>query len=470
MAFLHGIETVEVNTGPRPISAVRAAVIGLIGIAPKGPQETCTVVSNDVQAAAFGSELDGFTIPQALNAIFQQGAGTVVVVNIFDPDTMTATVTAEEQVVANQSIQLDFAPIGETITLNGAGGTPTYTEGTQYTVDEFGKVSIIDTATILNGATVEATYEKLDATAITSADIIGAVDGSNNRTGLKEFDNCFSLFGFEPSIFLAPEYVETDAVASALISTAETFRAFALIDAPVGTTQAVAIAGRGPLGVINFFTSSKNAVLLYPHLKRTNPRTELEETVPYSQYFAGVWANTIATRGYQYSPSNKAIKGINGLEQPVSFNPTSKNTDANALNEVGITTVGQNFGTGLITWGNRSALYPSSSAPENFMSVLLTAYVIDKSIEQASLQFVDLPLNNALIDSILSTCNAFLRSLIARGAIIDGQVTFDAAKNTPEQLALGQVTFDVAFMPPTPAERITYDRFIDISLLAALTA
>jgi uncharacterized protein len=470
MAFLHGIETIEVNSGPRPIQVVRAAVVGLIGIAPKGPLETCTVVNNDVDAAQFGAELDGFTIPQALNSIFAQGAGTVIVVNVFNPDTMTATVTAEEQVVASQRIQLDFAPIGETITLTGTGGTPTYTAGTQYTVDEFGLVSILDTATILNGATVEATYEKLDASTITSSTIIGAVSGANVRTGLKAFGDAFSLFGFEPTIFIAPKYVETSAVATGLIATAESFRGFALIDAPVGTTQAVAIAGRGPLGTINFFTGSKNAVLLYPHLKRINPKTDTEENVPYSQYFAGVWCDTISRLGYQYSPSNKPINGIVGLEQPVSFNPTSASTDANALNAAGIVTVGQNFGTGLITWGNRSAAYPTSTAPDNFMAVLMTAYIIDKSIEQASLQFVDQPLNNALIDSIVSSANAFLRSLIARGAIIDGSVTFPTAKNSNENLALGRVTFDVTFMPPTPAERITYDRFIDISLLAALTA
>jgi len=327
----------------------------------------------------------------------------------------------------------------------------------------------LDPSAIPDATAVEATYESLDASAITSAKIIGAVDGSGNRTGLKVFERCFDLFGFEPTIFIAPEYVEDTAIAPELISTAEQFRGFALVDAPVGTTKAQAIAGRGNAGTINFNTSSKNAVLLFPHLKRINPITETEENVPYSSYFAGVWARTISDLGIQYSPSNKAINGITGLEQPVSFNPVSESTDANDLNAAGIVTVGNNFGTGLITWGNRSALYPSSTAPENFLAVLITAYLVDKSIEQASLQFVDQPLNNALIDAIRGTANAFIRSLIARGALIDGGVTFDPAKNPPEDLAAGRVTFDVTFMPPTPAERITYDRFIDISLLSALT-
>lgn len=469
MAFLHGIETVEVNAGPRPVRVVRSAVIGLIGIAPKGPLETVTLVNNDVDAAQFGKQVEGFTIPQALDAIFKQGAGTVVVVNVFDPSTDTSTETAEAHTVANGGFALDFAPIGA-VTLTGSGGTPSYSEGTEFSVDEFGNVTIIDTTTIPDATAVEATYERLDPSAITSAKIIGAVDGNNNRTGLKEFESSYSVFGFDPTIFIAPEYVEDTAIAPELISTAEGFRGFALIDAPAGTTKAVAIAGRGPAGTINFNTASKNAVLLFPHLQRINPITEAEETVPYSSYLAGVWANTISTLGIQYSPSNKPISGIIGLEQPVSFNPTQANTDANDLNAAGITTVGNSFGTGFITWGNRSALYPSSTAPENFVNVLITAYLVDKSIEQSSLQFVDQPLNNALIDAIRGTANAFIRSLIARGALLDGSiVTYDPAKNSAADLAQGKVTFDVTLMPPTPAERITYDRFIDISLLTSIT-
>lgn len=32
--FLHGVEVVEIDSGPRPIQTVRSSVIGLIGTAP----------------------------------------------------------------------------------------------------------------------------------------------------------------------------------------------------------------------------------------------------------------------------------------------------------------------------------------------------------------------------------------------------------------------------------------------------
>ncbi len=71
--FLHGIETIEIDQGPRPITEVRTAVIGLVGIAPTGPAQQCVLVTNDVQAAQFGKQIPGFNIPQSLDHIFAQG-------------------------------------------------------------------------------------------------------------------------------------------------------------------------------------------------------------------------------------------------------------------------------------------------------------------------------------------------------------------------------------------------------------
>ncbi len=112
------------------------------------------------------------------------------------------------------------------------------------------------------------------------------------------------------------------------------------------------------------------------------------------------------------------------------------------------------------------------------MSVMITADIIDEAILQASLVFVDLPITTALIDSVRETVNSFLRSLIQRGALVDGTnpdgrntgCYFDEDKNPTEQIAAGQIVFTVVYCPPTPAERITYDRYIDVSFLSSLTA
>lgn len=86
------------------------------------------------------------------------------------------------------------------------------------------------------------------------------------------------------------------------------------------------------------------------------------------------------------------------------------------------------------------------------------------------LQFMDFPIDNGLIDSICETVNQFIRTLIGRGALIDGKCTFNADKNPTTELANGHLTFDIEFMPPTPAERITFESFINIELLKSLGA
>jgi uncharacterized protein len=469
--YLHGVETIELRKGPRPIRVVKTAVVGLIGTSPIGDRNTPIVVSSAVDAAQFGETLPGFSIPQALDAILKQGAGQVVVVNVFNPDTDTTAVTAEEHTVTGGKFKLTDAPIGAITVIEDVEEDPaTYVLGTDYTVDAFGNVQIITGGALTENTAVVVDYAKLNAAAITAAKIIGSVDGSTEaRTGLKCFDLCFNLFGFNPKIFIAPLFSTANTVATELIAVATKFRAIALLDAPEGTTVATAIAGRGPLGTINFNTSSSRAVLLYPHLKAYDAATDSVVNVPYSQYMAGVIAATDLADGYWFSPSNREIKGVVGVERNLTAAVNDASTQVNQLNEVGIATVFNSFGSGLRTWGNRSAAHPSSTFPDNFISVRRVADVLHESVELACLQFIDQPINQALIDAIRESVNAFIRTLIQRGAVIDGSCTYDPAKNEPTQIAAGQLTFDLTFMPPTPAERITFESFIDISLLSNLS-
>lgn len=465
--YLHGVETIELKKGPVPVSVVKSAVIGLVGIAPKGAKNTPILVQNAQDAAQFGSELPGFTIPQALAAIFKQGAGTVIVVNVLDESTNLVAVTAESKTVANGKAKLSFAPVKDLVVTNSAG-TTTYVAGTDYSVDDFGNLTVLNFTSIAEGATIKASYKKLDTTTVTNAQIIGSISSSDVYTGMKCWNLAFNLFGFNPKLLIAPGYSSINAIAVDMIAQADKFRAHALLDAPAGTTVAQAIAGRGPSGSINFYTSSKRAILCYPMLKAYDAATDANQDRPYSSFFAGVIAATDNSDGYWVSPSNKEIKGIVGVERTISWAINDPQTNANLLNEKGIVTLAAGYGTGIRTWGNRSAAFPTSTSPSNFIAVQRTADVLHESLELAMLQFIDQPINNALIDSIKESVNAFMRTLIGRGALVDGTCTYDPAKNPPTEVAAGHLTFDLNFMPPTPAERITFESFIDINLLKSL--
>lgn len=468
MSFLHGSETIEVQKGAVPVTVVKAAVIGLIGTAPKGPVNVPTLVLSDADAAQFGDQLPGFSIPKALAAIFAQGAGTVIVINVFDPATMTAAVTAEEHVIASGKVTPTYTPVKDLVVKNSDAST-TYTEGTDYTVDAYGVITFLG-STLINGVTVKISYGKLDSAEVTAAVFIGAVDGSTGaRTGMKCFDLCYNLFGFNPRIFLAPYYIALTGVAAALGTYRDKYKGFMLIDAPEATTPAVAVSGRGPSGSIQFNTSSKRDVLLYPYLKAYDAASNASENRPYSMFFAGLWAAVVANEGMHVSPSNHQIGGITGVERNITASIDDATAETNLLNGAGIVTIFNSYGTGYRSWGNRTAAYPSSTITRDvFLPVQMTASVIDESIRYAMLQFIDKPADQAWIDSVVETVNLFLRGLVGRGSLIDGKCWFDLAKNSTVEIAAGHFTFSYSFASPTPGERMTFESFFDINLFKAL--
>jgi phage tail sheath protein FI len=477
-AFLHGVETIEVTKGARLIRGVKTAVIGIVGSAPIWEAATADQTINrpilitSLQEAAkyFGTVRSGYTIPQALKAIFDQGRGIAIVVNVFDSAVHKLAVAAANFVLdANDKVTLVHQGLRSVVVQNAAG-TTTYVVDVDYTVDAVaGVVTRKSTGAIAAGATIKIGYDRPNPAVLASADIVGGVDGSGNRTGIEALDDSYNLFGFWPKLLISPAFGTLATVTAALAAKAAKLRAIAFVDAPIGTTRAVAIAGRGSAGTINFQSSSPRVVLCYPYALVDDGAggTVLE---PYSQRVVGVIAARDMDRGYHWSPSNAEILGIVGVERRLSAMLNDPTSDVNALNEVGIMTIFNSFGTGFRTWGNRSAAWPTVTDPKNLINIQRTADVLHESIEFSMLQFIDQPINDALIDAIKDSVNGFIRTLIGRGALVDGECTYDSADNSPTEVAVGHLTFGLTFMPPPPAERISFKSFIDVNLLTAVGA
>lgn len=87
--FLHGVEVLEIDAGPRPIATVRSSVIGIIGTAPDAdaaafPLNTPVLIAGSRrEAAKLDTVGDGEgTLPGALDSIFDQAGAVVVVVRV----------------------------------------------------------------------------------------------------------------------------------------------------------------------------------------------------------------------------------------------------------------------------------------------------------------------------------------------------------------------------------------------------
>ncbi|TBV10258.1 phage tail sheath subtilisin-like domain-containing protein [Stutzerimonas kirkiae] len=468
--FLHGIESIEVERGPRAIRQVKSSVILVVGTAPAGPLNELVVCLSEAQGAAFGPELSGFSIPQALAGIFDFGAATVMVVNVLDPAVHQTTAAAKEYTFGNNSdvLQLDHVAL-QGLVLTSTDGNTQYVLDVDYSVTMLtGKVNRLASGAIPAGASILATETYADPGKVTAADIIGSTDIAGQRSGLKMAEDSYNLFGYFPKILIAPGFSTLAAVSAELIVQAEALGGVTYIDAPIGATPAQVIAGRGPNGTINFNTSSARVRLCYPHVKVYDSATDSERLEPLSIRAAGLRAKVDNDRGYWWSSSNQELLGIIGLERSLTARVDDPNSEVNQLNENGITTVFNSFGTGLRLWGNRTAAWPSVTHLKNFENVRRTKDMVDESIRYSSLQFVDMPITQALIDSIVESVNQYLRKLTADGALLGGECWYDPARNPQTELELGHLLFSYKLTPPPPMERGTFETEITGEYLATL--
>lgn len=490
MPLFHGVSTAYIDSVPRSVTIVESSIIFLVGTAPTFKVAAADVVLNDPvrvindveDARYFGAVTQGFTIPSSLDNIRDQGGGLVEVCNVFDAAThktvaqaisytfpttgamadkiqlQWVTGTAPAQVVtANTTAQ----GLTGTFTVTGNAGTPTYVLNTDYTIDMVtGILTRKVGGAITSGLTVKVTYTYADPGKVVAADIIGTVTG-NNRTGLQAALEVYPLRGYRPKIIIVPGFSELATVATEMGVIANKLGAYYILDAALAATRDEAVAGRaGTAPVANFGTASRRAILCYPRLIDSDLSLQ-----PYSAYLAGVIQRVDAEQGYWWSPSNKEIRGVVGMEVRLTADFTDANTDMNVLNGAGVTSVYNNFGTGFLSWGNRSAAYPTDTSPLNFICVGRNLDITLESAQRACLPFVDRPINNALIDTIEATLNGFVRSRVIAGALLEGSEFFyNPDLNPPLDIAAGKITFSYRLGMPTPAEHIVLSGIIDINL------
>jgi len=510
--FLHGVEIVEIDSGPRPIRTVRSSVIGLVGTAPKGPVNTPVLIAGSRREAAlaFGTGLG--TIPWALDAIFDQAGALVVVINVLDtavhkvavaatsfafdgagaivlPHRYVRNVVVAGPVIASMAFSAAGTialPSGATsIQVQSADGATTYTSpddftlagalvtrveggdiaaeatvrvsyayalaaGTDYTVDfDAGRLVLVAGGGIVAGATVSVAYDRPDPDAVDLADIVGGVDPATGAyRGVQALLAAQSVVKVTPRILLAPGFTHRKPEGFANPVVAEMLGI-------AGRLRAVIVAD-GPnasdAAAIGYREDwgSPRVYVIDPWVRVLDASGALADQ-PASPRVAGLIAGSDNDRGFWWSPSNQTINGIVGTSRPIDFVLGDANARANLLNENEVATIVHQDGYRL--WGNRTC---SSDPKWAFLSVRRTADMINESLQQAHLWAVDRNITRTYLEDVTEGVSAYLRRLQAQGAILGGRCWPDPDLNTPESIADGQVYFDFDFTPPYPAEHITF--------------
>lgn len=454
--FLHGVEVVEIDNGPRPIRTVKSSIIGLVGTAPEAdaslfPLNTPVLVAGSrTQAAKLGAT---GTLPAAIDGIFDQAGAMVVVIRVAegtgadDAAKAAATLTnvlggvdpatgAYKGVHALLAARTELALTPRILcapgfthqrTVGGLTGVTVTAGGTGYAA---GTTSVAITG---NGSGAEATATVLD----------GAVTGITvTKPGRGYTTATITVTGVGSGATATANLGNVaNAVVAELLGIAERTRAVIIADGP-GTTDEAAVAYRGDWGSPRVFVVDPWGLVM------TDGTPSAE---PLSARVAGLIARMDNDRGFWWSPSNQTLNGIVGTSRAVDFILGDPNCRANYLNEHEVATVIREDGFRL--WGNRSC---ASDPKWAFLSVRRTADMINDSLQRAHLWAVDRNITRTYLDDVTEGVNAYLRSLTAQGAILGGRCWPDPDLNSAANISQGKVYFNFDFTPPYPAEHITF--------------
>ncbi|WP_419851634.1 phage tail sheath family protein [Actinobacillus pleuropneumoniae] len=444
MAFHHGSETTRVNGGSVAVSTVDGAIIGIVGTAPMGAVNELTVCLTKKDFAKFGTILgQGFTLPDAFDILARYASGQVYVVNVLDPAKHRTSVDNEPLTLDTNTLMAQTAKQG-LLSLSLTAETGSLNEGTDYTVNlQTGEITFARYQ-----ENIRASYVYADPTKVTEDDIKGGVDSlTGKRKGFELLRDGFNLFGADAKILICPEYDKTASCAAALATLADQMHAKAYIQLPKGTSLSKAIAGRGPMGTINASASNENVRHFFPYAVGSSNSLESLAT-----HAAGLRMKVDVDHGYWFSTSNRELSGVIGMEIPLTARVDDLQSETNRLNAVGITTIFNSFGTGFRLWGNRSSNFPTVTHISCFEVASRTGDIIDESIRQAELQFIDQPIDDALLDSFVETIDTFLRS---QKSLVGYSVGLDYEYDLVDAFSQGQIPLIYDYTPKIPGERIS---------------
>lgn len=445
--FLHGVETIEVNDGSRPIKRARMSVIGVIGTAPDAdgalwPYNTPVPVFGNRRAIT-GLGTKG-TLPAALDGVFSQIGALIVVIRVPEGlnqrQTMSALMGSASQktgvyaflaarAVTQMTPRILIAPGFSAIEpTDGIASIQVNTAGANYT-----------TASVA----IAGDGEGARAEAVIVNGQIQAINVVNPGLGYTQATATIAGDGTGATATVTKGTTRNPLVAH-MQGVAERLRGIVVPDLPNTTTQA-AIDYRHKWGSARIYGAD-------PWPRIWDGATSSLVTVPASPYVAGAIAasDNAPGRNVWWSPSSFEINGVSGLARPIDHSLFDSAAESQWLNSNEVATFAMEDGIRL--FGNRTFATDPNWA---FLSVRRAADMVHESVEMGLAWALDRPFSVRNLVEVAESVTDFLRSIKTEGGTLGGRVWFDPDLNTKDRIKAGQWTYDYDLEPPPPAERIT---------------
>ncbi|ELW4736268.1 phage tail sheath protein [Escherichia coli] len=296
-----------------------------------------------------------------------------------------------------------------------------------------------------------------EALAQTISNIIGTTDESGKYTGLKALLTAEAVTGVKPRILGVPG-LDSLEVATALAPVCQKLRAFGYVSAWGCKTLSEAIKYRD-----NF--SQRELMVIWPDFLAWDTVTNVTATAYATARALGLRAKIDQEQGWHKTLSNVGVNGVTGISASVFWDLQEPGTDADLLNEAGVTTLIRK--DGFRFWGNRTCSDDPLFLFENYTR---TAQVIADTMAEAHMWAVDKPITATLIRDIVDGINAKFRELKTNGYIVDATCWFDEEANDKETLKAGKLFIDYDYTPVPPLENLTLRQRITDKYLANLVS
>ncbi|EKC5751798.1 phage tail sheath protein [Cronobacter sakazakii] len=303
----------------------------------------------------------------------------------------------------------------------------------------------------------EGTGDSEEALEQTVSNIIGGTDENGQLTGMKALLTAEAVTGVKPRILGVPGF-DTLEVAVALASICQKLRAFGYVSAWGCKTVSDVIAYRKNFG-------QRELMLIWPDFIAWNATTSASDTAFATARALGLRARIDQETGWHKTLSNVAVNGVTGISASVFWDLQEPGTDADLLNQAGVTTLIRK--DGFRFWGNRSCADDPLFLFENYTR---TAQVLADTIAEAHMWAMDKPVTPTLIRDIVDGINAKFRELKTAGYIVDAQCWVDESANDKETLKAGKLMIDYDYTPVPPLENLTLRQRITDKYLANLVS
>lgn len=455
--------TLPVAIGTAPVNLSKASTL------PVNVPILCYSYQEAVDAFGYSDDWEDYTLSEVIYSHFQlYKQSPIVLINVLDPAEHKTTVSPAAVTLVDGTATLPEGIVKGTVTVTNTDGSTTYVLDTDYTLSFDATGKLILTAktggAITNNASLQIGYDKIDASKVNAADIIGGVDSTTlAATGLELLNQVFPRFRLVPGIVIAPGWSDDPTVAAVMVAKASLinnhFRAQAITDLPSNLQYTEAPAWKEENGYTD------------PRQFNTYPKvTKSGKVYRLSTHLAGVICRTdTGNAGIpSLSPSNKGME-IDGTltdDRELALGP--EHTEY--LNAAGIHTA-LNFIGGWATRGNRTGAYPAQTDPQSaFIPVRRMMDWIANTVTLTYWRYLDGAINKRLVEAITDSVNIWLNGLTSNGDVLGGRVEFLSEENPPENIMDGKLKFHIYVTPPSPAQVIDFVLEYDASYLAAIAA